>query len=53
MIQIHLLFLVYIQTGATPLYIACQQGHSDTVDTLIQNGADINQPKKVLYTTIQ
>ena len=40
------------QDGATPLYIASQEGHSDTVNTLIRNGANVNQPMKVLYTTI-
>ena len=40
------------QDGATPLYIASEKGHSDTVNTLIRNGANINQSTKVLYTTI-
>ena len=40
------------QTGETPLYIASQQRHSDVVNTLIRNGAEINQPTNVLYTTI-
>ena len=35
------------KTGATPLYIASQNGHHDTVNTLIQNGADINWPCNV------
>ena len=35
------------QTSATPLLIASQEGHSDTVNTLIRNGADINQPVNV------
>ena len=35
------------QTGATPLYISSQNGHPDTVNTLIQNGADINWPRNV------
>ena len=33
---------IFLQTGATPLYIACQNGHSDVVNTLIRNGADIS-----------
>ena len=35
------------QDGATPLYVASENGHSDTVNTLIRNGADINQPANV------
>ena len=35
------------QTGMTPLYIASQNGHSDIVNTLIRNGADINWPRNV------
>ena len=35
------------QDGATPLWIASQEGHSDTVNTLIRNGANINQPRNV------
>ena len=30
------------QTGATPLYIASENGHSGVVNILIRNGADIN-----------
>ena len=40
------------QTGATPLYLASQYGRSDTVNTLIRNGANVNQPQKVFYTMI-
>ena len=36
-----------LQTGATPLYIAAERGHQDTVHYLVQNGADINRPKEV------
>ena len=35
------------QDGATPLFIASQNGHRDIVNTLIRNGADINQPLNV------
>ena len=35
------------QDGATPLHIASEEGHSDIVNTLIRNGANINQPKNV------
>ena len=30
------------QNGATPLIIASQEGHSDVVNILIRNGADVN-----------
>ena len=30
------------QSGASPLYIACQKGHIDVVDTLLKGGADPN-----------
>ena len=30
------------QDGATPLYAASGKGHSDIVDILIRNGADVN-----------
>nr|XP_034330634.1 uncharacterized protein LOC105344498 isoform X7 [Crassostrea gigas] len=30
------------KNGATPLYIACQNGHNSTVQLLLSNGADLN-----------
>ena len=36
-----------IQDGATPLFVASEQGHSDVVNILIRNGADINLAWKV------
>ena len=35
------------QDGGTPLFIASQNGHSDVVNTLIRNGADVNLSWKV------
>ena len=35
------------QSGATPLYVASQNGHSDVVNILIRNGADVNLSWKV------
>ena len=32
-----------IQIGATPLYIASQEGHTEVVDTLIRAGVSVNQ----------
>ena len=50
-LYVHHSFLSHTQDGATPLFIACYSGHIDIVNTLVTNGADINQPKKV-YTAI-
>ena len=36
-----------LQNGASPLFIASQEGHSRVVDVLVDNGVDINQPKNV------
>ena len=30
------------QDGVTPLYVACQNGHTQTVDVLLKNGANPN-----------
>ena len=30
------------QTGETPLFVASEKGHSEVVNILIRNGADIN-----------
>ena len=40
-------YLPLTQTGATPLFIAGQNGHSDVVNILIRNGADVNLAKHV------
>ena len=36
-----------LQDGASPLYIASRGGHSEVVDVLVKNGANINQPRNV------
>ena len=36
-----------LQNGASPLFIASQEGHSEVVDVLVKNGANVNQPKNV------
>ena len=38
------------QDGATPLFIASQNGHSDVVNILIRNGADVNMAANVRYS---
>ena len=35
------------QNGSTPLYIASENGHSDVVNILIGNGADVNLVEEV------
>ena len=37
----------YTQDGATPLYVACQNGHTQTVDVLLKNGANVNLSRTV------
>ena len=37
----HDLFIVF-QNGATPLYMASQNGHTNVVDVLLRQGADPN-----------
>ena len=32
-----------VQNGASPLYVASQEGHSDVVDILLEAGADVHQ----------
>ena len=44
-LYVHHLFLSHRMVQH--LYIASQNGHSDTVNTLIRNGANINQPLNV------
>ena len=40
------------QDGATPLYMASQKGHSDVVNILISNGADVNIAKEVMHSAV-
>ena len=37
------------QDGATPLFMASQNGRSDVVNILIRNGADVNMAANVRY----
>ena len=39
---------LYTQDGISPLYVACQNGHEEIVDTLLMNGANVN-----LATTVR
>ena len=35
------------QKGATPLTLACQEGHLQVATTLIHHGADVNHQREV------
>ena len=37
------LYSLTVQNGASPLFIASQEGHSDVVDILLEAGADVHQ----------
>ena len=39
---------ITIQNGASPLYVASQEGHTDVVDILVKAGADVNQANTVV-----
>jgi uncharacterized protein len=43
--------LVFAQGGMTPLLLAARQGYADTVNALLADGADINQPSGGDHTT--
>jgi len=43
--------LVYAQGGMTPLLLAARQGYTNTVNTLLADGADLNQPSAGDHTT--
>ena len=40
-------WLLMTQDGATPLYIASQNGHHRTAELLLAKGADVNQASQV------
>ena len=37
-----------VQDGASPLYAASQEGHTDVVDILVKAGANVNQANTVV-----
>ena len=41
-------YTITIQGGASPLYVASQEGHTDVVDILVKAGADVNQANTVV-----
>ena len=42
-----LVFILSLQTGATPLFIASKNGHSQVAELLLCKGADVSLPKQV------
>ena len=44
--------IMCLQDGASPLYIASQEGHCDVVDILLKNGVNINQALEVYIQAI-
>ena len=41
-----------IQGGFSPVYVACQKGHTDVVDLLVKAGADIDLATTEVYMYI-
>ena len=44
--------LSHVQDGASPLYIASQNGHTAVVDILIEAGADVHQAMTTVWSTV-
>ena len=45
--MIYLAQILFVQKKWTPLMIACQNGHVDVVNMLLQHGASVHLPNKV------
>lgn len=43
---------MYVQDGATPLFVASQNGHTEVVLCLLNSGASVNKCRQVNYLRI-
>ena len=43
----------FIQAMETPLFAACEEGHTETAQLLIDKGSNVNQQSRVCYTYIK
>ena len=45
-------FFIHVKNGATPLYVAAQEGHEQIVEILLEKGANVDLPDKVLLLIV-
>jgi len=45
------MYIVLSQDGWTPLHVACQEGHAQVAELLLQAGASVEQETEVRWGT--
>ena len=45
--NMNIITCIYMQAGETPLFMACQEGHTEVAQLLLQNGAQPDIQRKV------